>query len=225
MRHIIFITAFIVAITFCFTCSAQLFRPYKCGPVLKKSQTQTFDFLNQYLGIHSGDTFAEIGASSGYYDGAMAVYLEDVTFYLQDIDKGCLNEDNLKRVLKYYSKFKGEPIESSNTFHIAIGTETNTNLPENTFDVIYCNATYHALNHPDSILLDLYLSLKSDGTLSIRDEFVMDGKKQFCNDKKCGNELVHFEDFMNTMQQCGFKLIDQSNQFGYPIYKFMKKGS
>ncbi len=223
MRPIKFITAFIVAINFSLTCTAQLFRPYKCGPVLKKSQIQTFDSLNQYLDIKSGDTFAEIGASSGYYDGAMAVYLEDVTFYLQDVDEECLNEENMGRLLKYYSKFKDKPIETSNTFHIAIGTETSTNLPKNMFDVIYCNATYHALNQPDSIIVDLYESLKSNGTLSIRDEFVMNGKSKFCNDKKCGNELARFEDFMNTMRRCGFELIGQSDQFGYPIYKFMKK--
>lgn len=223
MRSIRLIAVGLLMVATPFFSQAQIFRPYKCGPVLKEGSIKTFDSLNQYLGIESGDVFAEIGASSGYYNGAMAVYLDDVTFYLQDIDQGCLNQENLTKVLDYYSKFRKTPITATNRFHIVIGTATSTNLPRNSIDIIYSNATYHALDYPDSIVADLHKSLKVNGILAIRDEFVYDGKLKYCQDKQCKNPLAFFEDFNNTMAIAGFELVDQTEQFGYPVYKFRKQ--
>lgn len=203
---------------------AQLKRPYDCGPVLKKKSIKTFERLSRYLGIEAGTVFADVGASSGYYNGAMGVYLDSVTFYIQDIDEACLNKENLKKVLKYYSKFRKGEITDTNDFNIVIGTTTKTNLPENTFDVIYSNATYHVLDDPDAVVSDLYKSLKEEGTLSFRDGFVHDGSEKFCDDKDCGSPLAQHEDFIETMTRNGFVLIDETDEFGYPVYKFKKEG-
>ena len=201
---------------------AQLFRPYKCGPVLKMDRLATFDTLNQFLDIKPRDTYAEIGASSGYYNGAMAVYLDSVTMYLQDVDESCLNKKNLDRLLKYYSKFRDTPIDQTNEFHIVIGTNTQTNLPENSIDVIYSNATLHVLDHPDSIFSDLYAKLKDDGTISIRDQFADQDGQEYCDDRNCGHPLMETSDFLAIMKRNRFVLIDETDQFGYPIYKFKK---
>lgn len=222
MTKIIYLIILFIGISSIST-QAQLFRPYKCGPVLKKESIIMFDSLNQFLGIEPGTTFAEVGASSGYYNGAMAVHLQDVTFYLQDIDEHCLNEKNLEKVLKYYSRYSDTPLSEANEFHIAIGSESKTNLPDNAIDIIYSNATFHVLKDPDSILSDIYNKLKQDGTVSIRDEFVTDGQNTSCKDKKCGVPLAHYEDFMNTMTRNRFVLVDQTSQFGYPVYKFKKR--
>ena len=203
--------------------SAQLFRPYKCGPVLNKQGIKTFERLNKYLGVSEGVVYAEVGASSGHYNGAMAVFVDSVTFYLQDIDEECLNQKNLEKVLKYYSKFRKSSVSSTNEFNIVIGTETETNLPQNTFDIIYSNATYHAMNQPGLIIADLHRSLKPQGVLAIRDEFVYSDSLKYCADKKCGNPLAKFEDFKATMLAHDFELIDQTDQFGHPVYKFKKK--
>ena len=201
---------------------SQMFRPYDCGPVLKKNQIQTFDTLNQYLGLGPGMTFAEVGASSGYYNGAMAVYSDSVTYYLQDIDEDCLNEENLQKVLKHYSKFRKGSITNTNDFHIVIGTETKTNLPENTFDVVFTNGTFHVLNYPDSIISDIHKSLKIDGTLAIRDEFIFEDKVVPCKDAACVNPLTKYEDFIVIMERNNFKLEDREDRFGYPVFKFTK---
>ena len=202
--------------------NAQLFRPYKCGPVLKRDQIQVFDSLNIYLGIKPGDHFAELGTSSGYYNGAMAVFVDDVTFYLQDIDEKCLNEENLKKVVKHYSKFREDKSMGGNTFKVVIGTTEKTNLPVDRMDVIFSNATFHVLDNPDAIISDLRHSLKDSGTLSIRDEFTEPDVVKYCKDKKCAKKLANKEEFLETMTRNGFQLIDQTDQFGYPVYKFKK---
>jgi len=205
----------------CVSCSS-IFRPYPCGPVLDKESIQVFKRQNEFLGLKSGVVFADIGASSGYYDAAMAVFLDSVTFYLNDIDQHCLNKRNLNKVLRYYSKLKGSSIQTTNSFHYIIGTPSRTNLPENTFDVIFSNATMHVIDQPDSILTDLYRNLKTDGSIYIRDEFVYNGELKKCGSKKCGHYVLQYEPFVERMNRNGFVLSGETREFGYPIYKFSK---
>lgn len=199
-----------------------VFRPYPCGPVLDKESVQVFDRQNEFLGLKQGLVFADVGASSGYYDAAMAVFLDSVTFYLNDIDHHCLNKKNLDKVLRHYSKIKGRPLEATNTFHYVIGTPTRTNLPKHTFDVIFSNATMHVIDYPDSILTELYYNLKPQGNLYIRDEFVYNGEKRQCGSKKCGHQLLEYAPFIELMGRNGFALTGETHEFGHPIYKFSK---
>jgi SAM-dependent methyltransferase len=201
---------------------SKIFRPYPCGPVLDKAGVEIFKTQNEFLGLKEGMVFADIGASSGYYDAAMAVFLDSVTFYLNDIDHHCLNRKNLNKVLRYYSKIKGTSLESSNTFRFVIGTPTRTKLPTDTFDVIFSNATMHVMDYPDSILSDLYRNLKPDGHLYIRDEFVYNGEKKNCGSKKCGHQVLQYEPFLTMMTRNGFELAGETHDLGYPIYKFSK---
>ena len=214
-------TAFLI-LSFLFTGCSKIFRPYVCGPVLDKKSIEVFKRQNDFLGLKSGITYADLGASSGYYDGAMAVFLDSVTFYLNDIDEHCLNAKNLNKVLDYYSKLKGRSIQATNTFHPVIGSPMHTNLPDNTFDVIFSNATLHVLEHPDSVLTDLHKKLKTSGYLFIRDEFVFNGEIKKCNSKKCDHLVLQYEPFIAMMKRNGFELVDETRSFGYPIYKFSK---
>jgi hypothetical protein len=91
--------------------------------------------------------------------------------------------------------------------------------------VIFSNATMHVVEYPDSILTDLYKNLKTDGSLFIRDEFVYKGEMKKCGSKKCGHYLLQYEPFIKLMNQNGFVLAGESQDFGYPIYKFSKMAS
>jgi SAM-dependent methyltransferase len=212
----------LAAVAYILCSCSSLFRPYPCGPVLNKESIQVFKKQNEFLGLKPGIIFADIGASSGYYDAAMAVFVDSVSFYLNDIDHHCLNERNLKKVLNHYSKLKGKSINNANPFHIVIGTPTSTNLPENTFDVIFSNATMHVIHQPDSILADLYKNLKQDGHLYIRDEFLYNTEVRKCGSKKCDNYLLQFDSFVTLMQRNGFVLRGENHELGHPIYKFAK---
>jgi len=217
MRPVLFVLSFMIA-----GCGTPLFRPYKCGPVLKEKDIQIFEKVNAFLDLLPGDTYADIGASSGYYDGAMSVFLDSVDFYIQDIDRECLTEKNLKRVTKYFGRFRKSP--DTNRYHAVIGEDKKTNLPDGIFDKIYCNATYHVLQYPDAIIADLYTRLKPDGALYIRDEFVYDGQTRYCDSKQCRNLIPQHKDFLAVMERNGFRLTDQSDDLGdYPIYKFEKQ--
>lgn len=210
-----------LAVLLLVSCST-VFRPYPCGPVLDKDGVQVFKRQNEFLGLKPGVVFADIGASSGYYDAAMAVFLDSVTFFLNDIDYHCLNQRNLNKVLRYYSKLRGSAINATNTFHYVIGTPKQTKLPDDTFDVIFSNATMHVIEYQDSILSDLYRNLKDDGSLYIRDEFTYNGEIKKCGSKKCGHNVLQYESFLQRMNQNGFKLTGETLEFGYPIYKFQK---
>lgn len=201
-----------------------IFRPYTCGPILKEEDIQIFKTVNEFLELKPGDVFADVGASSGYYTAAMAVFIDSVDVYIQDIDGNCLNPKNMKRVLRYYSRFAEKSLEDKNRFHVVIGNEKVTNLPVGSFDQIYSNATYHVLGFPDEVISDLYSTLKPDGHLFIRDEFVYDDKVKFCGSKDCKRPLPEYHAFIQVMERNGFELSGQSNDVGsYPIYKFRKR--
>jgi SAM-dependent methyltransferase len=205
------------------SCQPRLFRPYKCGPVLNAEQIQVFRQVNEFIDLRPGDVYADIGASSGYYDGAMAVFLDSIDFYIQDIDPKCLSKKNLRKMVKYYSSFSEIPLEEKHRFYPVIGTETETNLPDSLFDRIYSNATYHVLNDPDAILQDIRRKLKPDGLLFIRDEFIYEGSPKLCDSKQCRHLIPRFDDFLQTMGRNGFEMAGQSESMGnYPIYRFRK---
>ncbi len=187
---------------------------------MKAKDIDIFRRQAQYLGLKPGVTFADLGASSGYHDGAMAVYTDGVTYYLNDIDQHCLNTDNMKKMLKYYSSIRGSKIEKSNRFHLAIGSSTRTGLPANTFDVIFMNATLHVLDHPDSILTDVKRKLKSGGYFYVRDEMVYDGTPKVCDPKRCGHPILQYNPFIAMMTRNGFRLEEKNDEFGHPIFKF-----
>lgn len=137
--------------------------------------------------------------------------MDDVTVYIEDIDTACLKKDNLNKIVEYYSAQSGRDLLITNRYHLVIGDFFHTNLPDNSFDRIYTNATMHVFQSPDSILTDISRKLKPDGMLFIRDGF-KDNKeeKRFCPDPKCGSPLLTVNEFLVIMKRNGFKLVRQS---------------
>ena len=196
--------------------------PYSCGPVMdKKSIKQTFQPILTYMELQPGDVFADVGASSGYFTVMMSTLVDSVTYYVQDIDTVCLNKRELNKVIDYYSKLEGKPLSATRSYIMTIGSSNHTQLPDNTFDKIYTNGTFHQFIEPDSIVLDLYQKLKPTGTLFIRDSFSSE-KEKFCSDKKCAKQLVKADDFLAIMKRCGFQINKNKEFSGYPVFAFNK---
>jgi ubiquinone/menaquinone biosynthesis C-methylase UbiE len=191
----------------------------------QKSIRETFGPLISYLEIRPGDTFADVGASSGGFTIMMATLMNDVNVYVEDIDTVCLNQREFDKVITYYSKQSGQPIRERNHVQYIIGTSDQTLLPDNFFDCIYTNATFHQFSHPDSMARDFHRKLKSTGMLHIRDSFQKGDKVEYCSDTKCAKRLIPADTVVAILVRNGFHLEKKKDFSGYPIYSFGKVAS
>lgn len=151
-------------------------RPFKYGYPISIGQCE--EMRNEsfkYYDIKKGDVIADVGAASGWLDGAFSVLIDSVTFYVQDVDTHFLNQDQLNRVVKYFSSLRKTP--QTNTFHMVIGDKKKTNLPDSTFDKIIINNTFHEMVNPWRIVEDLKRKLKPKGKIIIYDGFSNKYKK------------------------------------------------
>lgn len=200
--------------------------PYANGPVFTtESAEKTFQPILDFMEVKPGMTVADVGAGSGALTVIMATQLDSCAVYIQDIDKKILKQENVNKMIAYYSKQLGYDLGKRNTFHVTYGDITHTNLPDGAFDLIYSNATVHVFDQPDPILADLKKKLKPTGRIFIRDSFKGDqGEGEFCSDKKCAKRLLTIDEFLAMMGRNGFQLVKQSpNMSGYPLFGFSSK--
>jgi ubiquinone/menaquinone biosynthesis C-methylase UbiE len=200
--------------------------PYANGPVFKiEDARSTFGPILEFMEAKPGMAVADVGAGSGALTVIMATQLDSCTVYIQDIDKKILEQENVNKMIAYYSKKLDYNLGKRNTFHITHGEVNRTNLPDEALDLIYSNATVHVFDQPDSMLSDLRKKLKPSGRIFIRDSFKGDqGEGEYCSDSKCGKPLYSINEFLTMMDRNGFQLVKQSpNQSGYPVFGFSRK--
>jgi ubiquinone/menaquinone biosynthesis C-methylase UbiE len=173
-----------------------------------------------------GMTFADVGAGSGALTVMMASLMEGSAVYIQDIDTLVLKKDNLAKIIDFYSKQSKEDLRKKNSFTLTIGNPQRTNLPDQTFDLMYSNATAHSFTSFDSMAMDLGKKLKPGGVLFMRDSFLNDhGEGKYCSDPKCGRPLFTIDEFLLRMKANGFVLKKQSpDMSGYPVFGFTWAG-
>lgn len=145
-------------------------RPFKYGFPISREQCE--DMRNGafgYYNIQKGDVVADVGAASGWLDGAFSVLTDSVTYYVQDVDTHFLSHDQLDKVVKYFSSLRSTP--QTNRFHMVIGTSKKTHLPDSTFDKIIIHNTFHEFMAPWRIVQDLKSKLKPNGKIYVYDLF------------------------------------------------------
>ena len=81
-----------------------------------------------------GEIIANIGAGNGYIEAMLSIFNDSLTFYIQDIDKSVCNQPAINDVMDFYQEVNGRPF--TNKFVVVNGTDTDTNLPDSTFDKI-----------------------------------------------------------------------------------------
>lgn len=126
---------------------AKLSRIEFCGVKIYKKQfiidsyQQQFDFI----GLQENDTLVDIGAGSGWYEGAMSAALphNNLTFYLVDIDSNCLNKAKVNNMITHYSNVRGQHI--TNNFNIVNNTVDSLWLPLNHFKKVCIFNTLHEI--------------------------------------------------------------------------------
>lgn len=145
-------------------------RPFKYGYAYTKKECETIfgQYVKDYQ-IEKGDYIADIGAASGWIEGAFSVLVDSVHFYIQDVDTIFLNKKEFDHVISHYNKVRERP--QTNTFQYVIGTERKTNLPDSMFDKVIFNNTYHEILDPWKIMEDAVKKIKPDGKIMIRDAF------------------------------------------------------
>ncbi|MFY8037629.1 MAG: class I SAM-dependent methyltransferase [Cyclobacteriaceae bacterium] len=197
--------------------------PYSKGPVFTKDNAKkTFQPIIEFLEVKPGMAVADVGAGSGALTVIMSTQLDSCSVYIQDIDRDLLQQKNVDKMIAYYSKQLGYPLGDRNHFYLVFGSTTQSNLPDASLDLIYSNATMHALTEPDVMLQDLRKKLKPTGKIFIRDSFRDDHNEgPYCSDKKCGRPLYTVNQFLAKMTKNGFQLVKQSQDMsGYPVFGF-----
>ncbi len=126
-----------------------------------KLSLETYQFKSQ-------EVIASIGAGGGLWEIGFASHHEYLIFYIQDIDEGLCNQEELNEGLAYFERQLGKKLTS--TFIPVIGTAQHTHLPTNTFDKILLINTLHEFEYPSEMLGDIWDKLKQEGTLFIEEQ-------------------------------------------------------
>ena len=140
-----------------------------CGVRIEKKETlkEVYQQEIEFLDLKENDSIVDIGAGSGWYEGALSatMSLEHVHFFLVDISKDCLNETKVNNMKEYYSSLKGSPI--SNTFTLINNTPDSLYLSARTFKKVWILNTLHELPDQPKMIQDMYNILQPGGEVII----------------------------------------------------------
>lgn len=156
------------------------------------------DFLN-FFDFHKGDVIAEVGTGYGENIGGFSLLADSLDLWAQDIDTSLLNKARFSKVIKYCEKYK-KPLNCS--FHLCIGTEKCTNLPDSTFDKIILVSAFHEFGYIDEMMTDIYRKLNAGGKLYILEAH--------CYTK--GHKNYSFEETVEMLKRNHFKLVKKDGK-------------
>ena len=157
-----------------------------------------------YIKFKKGEIIADIGAGNGYIEAMLSIYYDSLTFYIQDIDTTVCNQKTVDEVVKFYEEVNGKPF--TNKFIVVNGTDTETNLPDSTFDKILMLSTYQYLKEPKKFILDVREKLKDDGLFYVINPQSDDYEYLNTIRQKYGWNASPLEQEISDIIDCGFEL-------------------
>ena len=149
----------------------------------------------------SYETIASIGASSGVWEIWFASQVDNLTFYLQDIDSLNCNQEEIDYGVKYYEKLLNKKIVGK--IIPIIGSHHQTNLPINIFDKVLIINSLHEFLFVDEILQDVKKCLKPSGRLFIEEQITKHSGEIH---EGCGKRLFTQEELIVCLGENGFIL-------------------
>jgi SAM-dependent methyltransferase len=176
------------------------------------------------INFKKGDVIADIGAGNGSVEAMVSIFHDSLTFYIQDIDTSVCNQKAINEVVNFYQNVNGKPF--TNKFIAIKGADNETNLPDDTFDIILMLWTYQYLKNPEGIMSDLRKKLKNDGLMYLinPDHDYESGKQQKL---EFGWNASTLEEQISSTIKCGFELIRLTRNYEDPenpyIMVFKKK--
>ncbi|WP_461048970.1 class I SAM-dependent methyltransferase [Spirosoma arcticum] len=148
------------------------------------------------------EVVASVGAGSGSKEVIYSMMADSITFYLQDINPTCLTPENLTNTVSRLYDAGGRICTAK--FIPVIGTERETQLPQQFFDKIIIENTLHELTHPNDLLTSVRTNLKPDGYLFIED---LVAKRPGQKHRGCGKLLYTEDALVELLNTNGFRLL------------------
>ena len=168
------------------------------------------------IAFQQGEIIADIGAGNGYIEALLSIFHDSLTFYIQDIDSSVCNERAFKEVIAFYQVVRGR--EFQNEFKIVIGTDTETNLPDDTFDRIFMLWTYHYLKEPAIFIKDVRENLKAEGLFYVINPQVEEDEYSKSLRAKYGWNVSPLERQISDIIDNGFELLRMSKNYNTDGY-------
>jgi tetratricopeptide (TPR) repeat protein len=157
--------------------------------------------LISFLDIKNGEAIADIGTGNGIHLGALSLLYDSLILYGEDINTKTLNEKSWNKMIRHYSSLREKP--QTNQFHMVIGTEKETRLPDNTFDKIIIMGSFHEFTEMDQMIYDISFKLKIGGKIIIQDAFSTADKTIYCSENHKG---LRISEVVTIMKKHGFYL-------------------
>jgi predicted methyltransferase len=153
------------------------------------------------------ETIASVGASSGVWEIWFTSQVDNLTFYLQDIDAQNCNQEEINYGVNYYEKLLSKKIIGK--FTPIIGTQHQTNLPVSFFDKILIINSLHEFLFVDEILRDIKKCLKPSGKLFIEEQIAETSGEIH---EGCGKPLFTQSELVDCLERNGFELVNITNK-------------
>jgi SAM-dependent methyltransferase len=154
--------------------------------------------------FREGEVVADVGAGNGYLEAMLSIFHDDITFYIQDIDADVCNPKSVQEVVDFYQEVNGRPF--TNRFITVNGTDTETNLPDHTFDKVLMLWTYQYLKYPREFIMELRANLKNGGLF-----YVINPEQDYDYGKllniEYGWNMAPVDREISEIIDCGFELV------------------
>lgn len=125
-----------------------------------KRDFESYYYLNA---CQPGETIASIGAGNGIKEIQTSCFIEEITWYLQEIDSSRIYQ--FEEVLKYHENLIGSSISAD--FNLVLGTENSTGLPHRIFDRVLMLNVFHEIESREGIMMETHQLLSENGVLVI----------------------------------------------------------
>jgi len=154
--------------------------------------------------FRKGEVIADVGAGNGYLEAMLSFFHNDITFYIQDIDAAVCNPNSIREVVDFYQDVNGSSF--TNRFITVNGTDTETNLPDHTFDKILMLWTYQYLKYPREFITELRVKLKNGGLFYVINPEQDYDYGKFLN-MEYGWNMAPVDKQISDIIDCGFELV------------------
>jgi len=148
------------------------------------------DEILSSLGIRSAESIADIGSGGGYFAYKFA---EEVG------DKGHVYAVDVKAKNLAFIKEEANKKGINGNLTLVLAEAENTNLPNNSVDLIFTRNSFHHINNPAEYFRKLKKTLRSKGRVVI-----IDNKKEKGFMSRLGHSSTK-ENIINTLEIAGYQ--------------------